>query len=90
VSRQITGWFRRSAPLTTRRRAMNEHVYKLVELVGASPTSIEDAIQNAIARAGESLRNIRWFEVQETRGWVEDGKIAKFQVTLKVGFTLER
>jgi len=69
---------------------MNEHVYKLVELVGTSPTSIEDAIQNAIARAGESLRNIRWFEVQETRGWVEDGKIAKFQVTLKVGFTLER
>ncbi|CAN7393826.1 dodecin family protein [Phenylobacterium sp. LjRoot219] len=68
---------------------MSEHVYKLLELVGSSKVSIEDAIQNAITRANETLRNIRWFEVQETRGWVEDGQVARYQVTLKVGFTLD-
>jgi flavin-binding protein dodecin len=67
----------------------DENVYKLLELVGSSKTSIEDAIQNAITRANDTLRNIRWFEVLETRGWVEDGHVARYQVTLKVGFTLE-
>ena len=65
-----------------------DHVYKIVELVGSSPTGIEDAIQGAIARASSTVDNIRWFEVLETRGHVEGGKILHYQVTLKVGFTL--
>jgi len=68
---------------------MSQHVYKLLELTGSSPSSIEDACQTAIAKASESVRNIRWFNVTETRGHVEDGKIAHWQVTIKVGFTLE-
>jgi dodecin len=70
-------------------RAMADHVYKVVELVGSSTTGIEDAVQNAIGRANTTLRNLRWFEVVETRGHVEDGKIAHWQVTIKVGFTLD-
>jgi flavin-binding protein dodecin len=66
-----------------------EHVYKVVELVGSSSTSIEDAINTAVTRASETLRNLRWFEVLQTRGHIEDGKIQHFQVTLRVGFTLE-
>ncbi len=68
---------------------MSNHTYKLVEIVGSSPTSIEDAITTAIAEASKSVRHIRWFEVVETRGHVEDGRVAHYQVTLKVGFTLE-
>ncbi len=67
----------------------DDNVYRIVELTGSSTTTIEDAIETAIARAEESLRNIRWFEVKETRGHVEGGKVAHYQVTLKVGFTLE-
>ncbi len=69
---------------------MSTHVYKKLELVGSSPTGIEDAIRNAIETAGESVRQMRWFEVLETRGHIEDGKIAHYQVTIKVGFTIER
>jgi flavin-binding protein dodecin len=68
---------------------VTDHVYKLVELVGTSPESVTDAIQNAIARASATIRNIRWFEVVQVRGDVADGKVAHYQVTLKVGFTLE-
>ena len=68
---------------------MSEHVYKLIELTGSSRTSIEDACQKAIAKAHESVRNIRWFNIVETRGHVEDGRIAHWQVTIKVGFTLD-
>jgi dodecin len=68
---------------------MADHVYKVIELVGSSTTGSDEAVQNAIAKAGASLRNLRWFEVVETRGYVEGGKIAHWQVTLKVGFTLE-
>ena len=68
---------------------MNDHVYKKIELTGSSRTSIEDAVSGAIAKASESLRNIHWFEVVETRGLVENGKISHWQVTVKVGFTLE-
>ena len=67
----------------------DHHVYKIVELVGSSPDSIEDAIKSAIARAHQTLRNLRWFEVVETRGHIEDGEVHHYQVTLKVGFTLE-
>ncbi len=68
---------------------MSNHVYKSIELTGSSPTSIEDAVSTAIAKASESLRNIQWFTVTETRGHVKDGKVAHWQVTLKIGFTLE-
>jgi len=68
---------------------MSNHVYKSVELTGSSTSSIEDAINTAIARASDTLRNISWFEVVETRGHVKDGKVAYWQVTIKVGFTLD-
>jgi flavin-binding protein dodecin len=68
---------------------MAEHVYKTVELVGSSTSSMEDAIRLAITRAGRTLRNLRWFEVVETRGEIADGRVAHWQVTLKVGFTLD-
>jgi dodecin len=68
---------------------MSDHVYKVVELVGSSTSSIEDAIQTAIRRADQSLRNLRWFEVVQTRGQVESGEIQHYQVVLKAGFTLE-
>ena len=68
---------------------MSNHVYKSLELTGSSSTSIEDAVNNAIAKASESVRNIQWFSVVETRGHVQDGKVAYWQVTIKLGFTLE-
>lgn len=68
---------------------MSGHVYKLVELVGSSTVGTDDAIRNAIETAGKTLRHIDWFEVVETRGHVAGGKVAHFQVTLKVGFRLE-
>jgi flavin-binding protein dodecin len=68
---------------------MHDHVYKVIELVGSSETSIEDAIATALSRAGETVRHLRWFEVAQTRGQVENGKVKYYQVTLKVGFTME-
>lgn len=68
---------------------MSNHVYKIIELTGSSPKTIEDAVNIAITKASTSVRNIRWFEVLETRGHVENGKVAHWQVTIKVGFTLE-
>lgn len=68
---------------------MSHHVYKILELTGSSPTSSDDAVQRAIAKASETVRSIQWFEVVETRGHVSGGKVAHWQVTLKVGFTLE-
>ena len=68
---------------------MSNHVYKLVELVGSSTVGTDDAVRSAIETAAKTLRHIDWFEVLETRGHVTDGKVAHFQVTLKVGFRLE-
>lgn len=68
---------------------MSNHVYKSIELTGSSTSSIEDAVNTAIARASDTVRNISWFEVVETRGHVQDGKVAYWQVTIKVGFTLD-
>lgn len=68
---------------------MSEHTYRLIEVVGSSPTGIDDAIKEAIADAAKTIHNIRWFQVVETRGHVEGGKVAHFQVTLKIGFTLD-
>jgi dodecin len=66
-----------------------DHIYKKIELVGSSPDGIEKAVENALARASKSIRNLRWFEIIETRGHIEDGVIAHWQVTIKAGFTLD-
>lgn len=68
---------------------MTDHVYKKVELTGSSTEGLQQAIENAISRAAQTLRNLRWFEVVETRGHIQDGGIAYWQVTVKVGFTLD-
>ena len=69
---------------------MSDHIYKKIELVGSSPDGFDAAVQNALARASETIRNMRWFEVVETRGQIEEGRINHWQVTLKVGFTLDK
>ncbi len=69
---------------------MSAHIYKKIEIVGSSPTSIEDAVNNAVAKAAESIRNIKWVEVVETRCHVEEQKITYWQVTVKIGFTLDQ
>lgn len=68
---------------------MSDHVYKILELTGSSPRGIDDAIRNAVARAGQTVRQLRWFEVTDTRGHIENGEIAHWQVTIKLGFTLD-
>ena len=68
---------------------MPDHVYKTIELVGSSTRGMEDAVQKAITKAAETVRNLRWFEVLDTRGHIENGKVAHWQVSLKLGFTLE-
>ena len=68
---------------------MSDHVYKVVEIVGSSSKGTDDAIQNAIARASKTLKHLDWFEVVNTRGHLQDGKIGHYQVTLKIGFRLE-
>jgi flavin-binding protein dodecin len=68
---------------------MDDHVYRVIQIVGSSEKSIDDAIRLAVARASKTLRELRWFEVVETRGHIDNGKVEHFQVTLKVGFTLE-
>lgn len=67
---------------------MTDHVYKMLELVGSSTVNSDEAIRNAISKAAESVRNMDWFEVTQTRGHIVDGKIAHWQVTLKVGFRI--
>jgi flavin-binding protein dodecin len=71
------------------RTLMSNHVYKLIELTGSSPVSSDEAIRNAVARAGQTVRNMRWFEVLETRGHIDAGQVAHWQVTIKIGFTLD-
>lgn len=66
-----------------------DHVYKKIEITGSSTKSMEDAIQKAVGKASESIRNMRWFEVVETRGHIEDQQVAHWQVTVKIGFTIE-
>jgi flavin-binding protein dodecin len=68
---------------------MSNHVYKKIEITGSSPDGVDAAVQNAIAKASESVRNMRWFEVAETRGHIEDGRVSHWQVTVKIGFTLD-
>lgn len=68
---------------------MADHIYKKIELTGSSKVSLQEAIENAIARASKTLHDLRWFEVVEIRGHIDQGKVAHWQVTIKVGFTLE-
>lgn len=68
---------------------MSDHVYKQIELTGSSATSIEDAVQKAVAKASESLHKLRWFEVVNVRGTLEEGRVTDYQVTVKIGFTLD-
>lgn len=67
---------------------MSNHIYKKVEIVGTSEVSMEDAVKNALSRANKTLSNLRWFEVEEIRGDIRDGNIGHWQVTVKIGFTL--
>ncbi|NBC16030.1 MAG: hypothetical protein GVY18_01800 [Bacteroidetes bacterium] len=68
---------------------MSDHVYKSIELTGSSTTGIEEAVERALEKASNTVHNMRWFEVVETRGHIEDGQVAHWQVTVKVGFTLD-
>ena len=68
---------------------MSDHIYKKVELVGTSQSTIEDAVNNALSKAAKSIHSMRWFEVVETRGHIDEGKVQHWQVTIKVGFTLD-
>ena len=68
---------------------MADHIYRIAEIVGTSPTGVDDAIRNAVGRAGQTLRNMDWFEMTEIRGHLSDGQVADWQVTVKIGFRLE-
>lgn len=83
-SRELAARFTAAEPL-----GGGEHVYRVIEVVGTSSTSISDAIDRAIARAHKTLRNLRWFEVMRTSGHIDNGKVRHYQVTLSVGFTME-
>lgn len=65
------------------------HVYKVIDIVGSSPSSIEDAIQQAIARTSDTVNNVEWFQVDQVRGHVQDGKVGHYQVAIKIGFRLD-
>jgi dodecin len=75
---------------THKEKTMSDHVYKVVEIVGSSSKGTDEAIKNAVARASKTLKNLDWFEVVETRGHIAKGKLAHFQVTLKIGFRLSK
>jgi flavin-binding protein dodecin len=68
---------------------MDDHVYRVIEIVGSSEESFDDAIECGVERAGKTLRNLRWFEVAKMSGTIKDGKPRHFQATLKIGFTME-
>jgi flavin-binding protein dodecin len=68
---------------------MSDHVYKLIEVTGSSKTGMEDAVKNAIAKASKTVHNMRWFQVIESRGYIEDNQVAYWQVTIKIGFTVD-
>jgi len=73
----------------TEEKVMSDHTYKIIELTGSSKVSIQNAIENAIARAAKTVHDMRWFEVTETRGHLDQGKISHWQVTIRIGFTLK-
>jgi flavin-binding protein dodecin len=73
----------------SKEKIMQEHVYKAIELTGSSKVSMEDAVKNAITKAAETVHNMRWFQVIDTRGYIEDKSVSYWQVTLKIGFTVD-
>jgi flavin-binding protein dodecin len=79
----------RAAKEEGRRRHVSDHVYKRVEITGTSSKGTDDAIRNAIAKAGQTVHNLRWFEVVEVRGGIDGNSVASWQVTIKIGFTLD-
>lgn len=86
----MTGWPSTSAPERRDYGAgMSEHTYRVTEIVGSSPDSVQDAVRNGVRRAGRTLRNLEWFEVTQIRGQIQDGEVGHFQVGLKVGFRLD-
>ena len=90
MRRPVSTWFFVCAIVSSAdSECMPDHVYKKIEIVGSSPNGFEEAVQNALARAQKTVRNMRWFEVSETRGYVDEGKVGEWQVTLKIGFTLD-
>jgi flavin-binding protein dodecin len=89
IRRNLGRWPAVPSPAAKGNVMADHNVYKIVELTGSSETSIEDAVQSAVARANETLRNLRWVEVTQVRGHIESGKVAHYQVMMKVGFTLE-
>ena len=90
MRRPVSTWFFVCAIVSSAdNERMPDHVYKKIEIVGSSPNGFDEAVQNALARAKKTVRNMRWFEVTETRGYIDDGKVEEWQVTLKIGFTLE-
>ena len=68
---------------------MSDHVYKKIELTGSSSVGIQEAVENAVSKASQTINNMRWFEVIETRGHIDNGKVEHWQVTIKIGFTIE-
>ncbi len=89
VDDQTSRYTSNKAAVEQLRGIMTNHVYKILEIVGSSETTIEDAISSAIAHASKTVRNMDWFEVTQTRGHIVNGKVGHYQVTLKIGFTLE-
>jgi dodecin len=85
----MAGSGNRATSIAVKEKAMQDHVYKVIELAGSSEKSPEDAIRMAVGRASKTLKHLRWFEVVQTRGHLENGEIRHWQVVLKVGFTLE-
>jgi flavin-binding protein dodecin len=75
-------------PTITKGNHMSDRIYRITEIVGTSPNGVDDAIRNAVARANQTLRNIDWFEMTEVRGYLRDGQVADWQVTVKIGFRL--
>jgi dodecin len=85
----VAAWRHTRAVSCGQEGSMDDHIYRVIEIVGTSQKGVDDAIKSAIQRASSTLRNLRWFEVARTSGHIADGKVEHFQVTLKVGFTME-
>ena len=89
VDSGVSYWVKKRDAKKPKESNMKDHVYKLIELTGTSTTSIEDAVNKAIMRAHKTIKNLGWFQVVETRGNINKGKVDHWQVTIKVGFTVE-
>jgi flavin-binding protein dodecin len=75
--------------MNTQEKTMDEHVYKIIELTGSSKVSLEDAVKNAISKAAKTVKNMRWFQIENSRGYIEGESVSYWQVTVKIGFTVD-